>query len=645
VNSTPPRTPKTLPEIAVSDEGARTRTLTGYSDWIVYIFAIVIALGHVWFNSFGLLGSVPRNALHLSTMALIVFLTFPARKTSPTDRFTIVDVILCIGIVVCGWYIFTYYLVIHREQFSIPGMRDLIFAGLTVVLLLEASRRAAGWIIPAIALFFIVYTVWLGQFIPGPFYYSPASFERLLFRLALTDEAIFGIVANISSTYVFTFILFGAFLIKSGAGAFVIDLALALFGRIRGGPAHAAVVGSGMIGSITGSAVANTVTSGTFTIPLMKRIGYTPRQAAGIEAAASTGGQIMPPIMGAGAFIMAQFTGIPYIEIVAIALLPALMYFLSVSFFIYLAARKQNIGKMEDADLPDLKSVLRDGAVFVFPIGAVVGTLIYGYTPLFAGLVGIVTVVVASWFTRNYRMGPHAILDALYTGVRNAAATAVILMTAGIVVGIAGLTGIGITFSGMILVLAGDSLFLAIVLIAFASLILGMGLPVSAAYVMLAILAAPALTQLGVALIAAHMLIFWYSQDSNVTPPIALAAYAAAGVAGSDPMKTSFTAWKFAKGLYFIPVLFVYSPLLFTGTYVGALQAAFFGTLGLFCIAVVFEGYLVRRTNLVERCGFLVAGVGLFWPNIWFSIPSLGLFLALLAWQFFQARKSDMVRA
>ena len=634
-----------MPEIAVSDEGARTRRLTGYWDWVVYILAITIALGHIWFNSYGLLGSVPRNALHMTTMAIIVFLTFPARKASPINRFTVVDVALCISVIACGWYIFTHYLVIHRQQFSIPNTRDLIFAGLTVVLLLEASRRAAGWIIPAIALFFIAYTVWLGQFIPGPFYYSPASFERLLFRLALTDEAIFGIVANISSTYVFTFILFGAFLIKSGAGAFVIDLALALFGRIRGGPAHAAVVGSGMVGSITGSAVANTVTSGTFTIPLMKRIGYTPRQAAGIEAAASTGGQIMPPIMGAGAFIMAQFTGIPYIEIVAIALLPALMYFLSVSFFIYLAARKQNIGKMQDADLPELKSILRDGAVFVFPIGAVVGTLIYGYTPLFAGLVGIVTVIIASWFTRNYRMGPREILDALYTGARNASATAVILMTAGIVVGIAGLTGIGITFSGMILALAGDNLFLAVVLIAFASLILGMGLPVSAAYVMLAILAAPALTELGVALIAAHMLIFWYSQDSNVTPPIALAAYAASGVAGSDPMKTSFTAWKYAKGLYFIPLLFVYSPILFTGTYLGALQAAFFGTLGLFCAAVVFEGYLVRRTNLVERSGFLIAAVGLFWPNIWLSMPSLALFLALLTWQLIQAKREDPVRA
>jgi TRAP transporter 4TM/12TM fusion protein len=342
---------------------------------------------------------------------------------------------------------------------------------------------------------------------------------------------------------------------------------------------------------------------------------------------------------------MAQFTGIPYIEIVAIAFLPALMYFMSISFFIYLSAKKQNIGKMEGADLPRLKNILRDGVAFVFPIGAVIGTLIYGYTPLFAGLVGIVTVIVASWFTRNYRMGPRQIFDALYMGVRNAAATAVILMTAGIVVGIAGLTGIGITFSAMILVLAGDSLFLAVVLIAFASLILGMGLPVSAAYVMLAILAAPALTQLGVALIAAHMLIFWYSQDSNVTPPIALAAYAAAGVAGSDPMKTSFTAWKFAKGLYFIPLLFVYSPILFTGSYVEALQAAFFGTLGLFCAAVVFEGYLVQRTNLIERFGFLVAAVGLFWPSIWLSLPSLALFLALLAWQFLQARRKDVARA
>jgi TRAP transporter 4TM/12TM fusion protein len=606
--------------------------------WIVYGAAVVIALGHVWFNSFGLLGSVPRNALHLASMALIVFLTFPARKASPSARFTVVDVALSILIIACGWYIFSHYLVIHRQQFSIPNARDLLFAALTVILLLEAARRTAGWIIPAIALFFIAYTVWLGQFIPGPFFHAPTSHERLLFRLALTDEAIFGLVANISSTYVFTFILFGAFLIKSGAGSFVIDLAISLFGRIRGGPAHAAVVGSGMIGSITGSAVANTVTSGTFTIPLMKRVGYTPRQAAGIEAAASTGGQIMPPVMGAGAFIMSQFTGVPYIEIVAIALLPALMYFLSISFFIFLSARRQNIGKMESKDIQPLPTVLREGAAFFVPIGAVIGVLIYGYTPLFAGLVGIVTVVVASWFTRRHRMGPREILDALYTGTRNAAATAVILMTAGIVVGIAGLTGVGITFSSMILVLSGDNLFLAVVLIALASLILGMGLPVSAAYVMLAILAAPALVQLGVALIAAHMLIFWYSQDSNVTPPIALAAYAAAGVAKSNPMATSFTAWKFAKGLYFIPVLFVYSPLLFTGSYTDALVTAAFATLGLFSAAVAFEGYLLRTATIIERIGFAAAGVALFWPVGWMSVLGLVFFAALLGWQYMGMR-------
>jgi TRAP transporter 4TM/12TM fusion protein len=621
-----------------SDAGGVARPLEGPYHLAVYVVAIVIALGHVYFNSYGLLGSVPRNALHMATMALVVFLVIPATRRSPKHRFTLLDVLLGAAVLVCGWYIFTHYLLIHRQQFSIPSTRDLVFAALAVALLLEAARRAAGWVIPAIALFFIFYAIWFGQFIPGPFYYSPTSYERLLFRLALTDEAIFGIVANISSTYVFTFILFGAFLIKSGAGAFVIDLALALAGRIRGGPAHAAVVASGMIGSITGSAVANTVTSGAFTIPLMKRIGYAPKQAAGIEAAASTGGQIMPPIMGAGAFIMSQFTGIPYIEIVAVALLPAILYFLSVSFFIYLSARRDGIGKLEGAEVPELGRVLREGAVFFVPIGCVVGTLIYGYTPLFAGLVGIVSVIVASWFTRNYRMGPKAILDALASGTRNAAATAVVLLTAGIVVGIAGLTGIGITFSGMIVGLAGDNLFLAVVLIAFASLILGMGLPVSAAYVMLAILAAPALTQMGVTLIAAHMLIFWYSQDSNVTPPIALAAYAAAGIAGSKPMATAFTAWKYAKGLYFIPLLFVYSPILFTGSYLEALVTTVFAAFGLFCAAVVFEGYLVRRTGPVERLGFLIAAVGLFWPSIWVSLPCLALFGALLAWQLRGAR-------
>ena len=614
-----------LEKTTLDSEGGKSRDLRGWYRLFVYVFGVGVALLHIWMNWFAILGTVPQNALHFATMGTMVFLLYPAFRRSPKNRFTIFDVVFAVLIIVTGWYLQAHYLVIHREQFSIPSQQDLIFAGLAVLLLIEAARRSAGWVIPGLVIFFSLYTVWFGKYIPGAFYYGGAPLERFLFRMSLTDEGIFGLLANISSTYVFTFILFGAFLLKSGAGDFIINFARILTGRMRGGPAQAAVVASGMIGSITGSAVANTVTSGAFTIPLMKRVGYKARVAAAIEAAASTGGLIMPPVMGAGAFIMAQWTGVPYLEIVAISIIPAIMYFLTVGFFVYIEARKQDIPIDKPSDLIPMGRLLKEGAVFFLPIIALIVTLMLGYTPLYAGFIGIVSVIVASWLSPNNRMGIKDILDALYLGTRNAAMTAVILMAAGMIVGIAGLTGIGITFSMLILALSQGILLLAVLLIAFASLILGMGLPVSAAYVMLAVLAAPALVQMGIPLIAAHMLIFWYSLDSNVTPPIALAAYASAGVARSDPMASSFTAWKFAKGLYFIPLLFIYSPILFTAEPWAAVATALLATVGLFCMAVAFEGFFLRRTTLLERLLFAVAAVMLFWPS--FVIAPLGIVL------------------
>lgn len=629
-------------EEGVMDAG-KTRKLTGFQDTLVYFLCVIISLFHIWVNTMGVITTIFQNALHMASMLMLVFLIYPARKNSPRDSFSVGDLILSILSLLVGLYILRYFYVVHFEQFSVPVFRDVFFGTLTLILLIEGARRTSGLLIPILAIIFSLYTLWFGKFIPGAFFFRGTTFQRFVYRMYLTDEGLFGIVANISSTYVFLFILFGAFLVKSGAGEFVINLAQAVAGRIAGGPAQVAVLSSGLMGSISGSAVANTVSTGSLTIPLMKKMGFQPHVAGAIEAAASTGGQLMPPIMGAGAFIMAQWTGLPYLTIIGVAFIPALMYFLSVGFFVYVTAKKEGITGLKTGEIPPLKEVFKTGGHFMIPIILLITVLAMGRTPLYAAAMGILSVVITSWFRKETRMGIWDILDALALGARNAVTTAIILITAGIIIGVAGITAVGITFSGLILALSQGYVFLAIVLVAIASLILGMGLPVTASYIMLAILAGPALTQLGIPLIAAHMIIFWYSQDANVTPPICLAAYSAAGVAGADPMKTGFKAWRLAKGLYLIPILFAYTPILFTGSRMEAIGTAFLGLMGLFAFTVTVEGFFLRKNRYFETILWGISALTLLLPYSYTWILGAILFLLLSFLQMYQKPDEGMV--
>jgi TRAP transporter 4TM/12TM fusion protein len=474
------------------------------------------------------------------------------------------------------------------------------------------------------------------------------------------------------------FILFGAFLVRSGAGEFIIDLARCVAGRFVGGPGLVAVLGSGLMGSISGSAVANTVSTGVITIPLMKRAGFDARFAAGIEAAASTGGQLMPPIMGAGAFIMSSYTQIPYLDIVAVSALPAILYFLSVAFWVRIESKRLGVVGLDLEDQPSLGQVLRRGGHSLIPIAVLIGLLIHGFTPTYAAGISILSVVVASWLS-PYRMGPRAIIEALALGARNMTGIAVLLVAVGLVVNVIGTTGIGNTFSLMVNDWAHGSLIVTIVLVALASLVLGMGLPVTAAYIVLGTLSAPAIydliaqarltdviasgavpetarmlfllvspeTTVGApmahdqaaalvaqippalkatileqtldaavlttALLSAHMIIFWLSQDSNVTPPVCLTAFAAAAIAHTPPMATGLTAWKIAKGLYIVPLLFAYTPFL-AGDPLTALVIFAFGTVGIYCLTAAIEGYAETRLNWPLRAVLAAVGVLLLWP-------------------------------
>ncbi len=597
------------------------RELRGIHLKIFYVAGILSSLFHLWVNTVGIMPEIQRNAVHYGFILFMGYLLYPVSKTYARKTLTL-DYFLAILSVMAALYLVLFEDALHARN-EVPITIDLVAAVIAILLMIEITRRCAGLVIPVLAVLFLSYALFLGKYFGGLWNFPGVSLSRILYRMYFAPDGIFGMIATISSTFVFLFVLFGAFLLKSGAGEFIIRLSIALMGRTSGGPAKVAVFSSGLMGSVSGSAVANAVGTGSFTIPLMKRTGFSPRFAAAVEAAASTGGQIMPPIMGAGAFIMSQWTQIPYLKIIAVAALPAIIYFLSVAFFIHFRAKKRGLAALPKDEIPKVSEVLKEGWNFFLPVAILVGFLMYGYTPTYSACVGIAATVLASWVTPRTRMGFKDILDALALGGKNIVATGVILLCSGIVIGVVLLVGMGIKFSLLISSISGDSLFITIILVAIASWILGMGLPVTASYIVLAVLTAPAMTLLGSSLLAAHMLIFWYSQDANVTPPVCLAAYAAAGIAGSKPMATGLEAWKLAKGIYIIPLLFCYSPLLFEGSAWRAIETAIAATFGLYCSAAFFEGFHLGFLKWFQR--LILGGIAflLLWPRI--ELHAIGL--------------------
>jgi TRAP transporter 4TM/12TM fusion protein len=407
---------------------------------------------------------------------------------------------------------------------------------------------------------------YFGPYFPEVIAHRGFGFERLSNALYLSTNGVFGVMANVLATYVILFIFFGAFLHKSGAGKFFIDLPMALAGKTTGGPAKVAVIASGLFGSVSGSAIANTVSTGAFTIPLMKRAGFKPHVAGAIEPSASIGGMFMPPIMGAGGFLMAELTETPYASIMMIAVFPALLYFFSVFCMIHFEAKKHNIKGLTEDNLEHWTVVLKREWYFSLPLVIITVLMVMGRSPGYSAFWATISCIGISWVRKETRMGPKEIWEAILTGARNTLIIGATLGVIGIIVGTISLTGIGLKFSDIIISLANGNLLLAMGLVAIASLVLGMGVPVTAAYLITAVLAVPPLTEMGVVLIAAHMIVYWFSQDSNITPPVCVAAYAGAAIAGSDPWKTGWTSFKFAKLLYVVPLLFAFTPqILFEG--------------------------------------------------------------------------------
>ncbi len=512
----------------------------------------------------------------------------------------VIDVLAFSSALVTSLYVLVYQADLARRVGNYNEV-DFIVSAVAIVVLLEATRRAVGMIMVILVAVFLAYAYY-GPYLSGQFSHSGFTRERIATHTFLNSDGIFGLTLGVVVTFVFVFILFGALLSKTGGGNFFVGLAYVFTGRMVGGPAKGAVLGSALMGSVSGSAIANVVTTGPFTIPLMKKVGYKKHDAAGIEAAASTGGQVLPPIMGAGAFLMAERLGIPYADIVKVAIIPALMYFALMFLFVDILARKHNVGGMSRDEVPTLAIVMRAGWHFLAPLILLIVLLLNYVSPTQAGLAACGALLVVAMLRASSRLSLKDFLEVFVMAARSTLPVSVACAVAGIIVGMVGLTGLGLVFSDVLVNAFAGNLFMTLVMVALASLILGIGLPVTASYVVLVILAGPALEQLGLALIVAHMIVYWLSQDSNVTPPVAFAAFAAAGIANSSPMRSGVSAWKFAKGLYLIPLLMAYSALMeVDGPVLDLVIAIATGSIALAAGAMAIEGFFLRRTLLGER--------------------------------------------
>ncbi len=556
--------------------------------------------------------------VHLAWVLCLGFLVYPLDSARVLDYLAIPLVLAATARILQ----FDYQGLDHL-LYGLNGL-DFVSGIIIVAATLEIARRSVGPVMLIVGLVFILYGAF-GNLLPDVLASRGFSFERLVRFHVYSNAGLFGAPIGIAAGAVFSFVLFGAFLQVTGAGKFMIDLSFAVAGKYRGGPAKASVIASAAMGSISGSAIANTVTTGSLTIPMMKQLGFKPEQAAGIEASASTGGQIMPPIMGAGAFVMAEFTRTAYADIVWMSLVPALLYFGSVLLYVHILAVKSGIQGMNVAS--GSWQVIKDGVHFLLPLVIITTLLVQNYSPVLVGVSGCAALIAASLLRSHTRVNLQLLIDALHQGAILAIPITIACAVAGIVVGTIGQTGVGLQFTESVVSLSNGQLWLALILISIAALVLGMGLPATAAYIVLAVMTGPALQELGLTLIAAHMIIFWLSQTSNVTPPIALAAFAGAGIAGAQPMRSAVEAFRLASGLFVIPLMMAYSPLLLTGRngWDDVLLAGLVTVALIVAIAMVTTRFLFVR---VSRWQLALAGLSivmLVFPSTTGRLTALGL--------------------
>jgi len=631
-------------ELAQSSE-LGSRKLIGKTALILSLIAVVWSLFQLYTGLFGELPGSKQLSIHLTFALIICFTFFPFSKKSPRGKITNIDILFAVIGGVTALYLFINYNHIVTSVGDAP-IYDLIVGGILMIMVLEATRRSVSPILPVVTIVFLLYA-YFGPYLPGDLGHRGFRVKRIIDHIYMSGEGLWGVPLRVSATFVFLFVLFGAFLEKIGAGKYLIDLSFALMGRFRGGPAKAAVVASCAMGSISGSSIANTVTTGSMTIPLMKKVGFKNYVAGAVEVAASTNGQLMPPVMGAAAFIMAEIIGVPYVEIVKAAFIPALLSYAAIFSIVHLEAVKENIRGLNKEERPPMLKTLLTGLHYLIPLVLLIWLLlIVRWTPTTCASWSILLIVVIAfgnnWYRKrilfpklktgdkeydepayiDYKENPRwyvlrrsfrEIYDALEMGARNMAGIAAACACCGIIIGVVTLTGLGLKMATLITEAAGGSLILTLIFSVFASIILGMGLPTTATYIIMAAMTAPAILtisanlKLGIPIVAVHLFVFYYGIVADDTPPVGLCAYAAAGIAGSDPIKTGWKSFRLDLAAFTLPFMFIYNTklLMINTNWVELLYIIPVSILGMFCWSVFIQGYWKTRTYIWERFIFL----------------------------------------
>ena len=615
------------------DKESNKRSMTGMWDYLIKGICIVFAIFQLYTATFGVLDAHLQRAVHLAFGFTLIFLLYPARASWSRKSMHPLDILFAVVSACSALYIVVNY----QELVLRAGMNnetDFIVGLVGTFMVFEAARRVVGWPMITVALFFMVYA-FFGPYIPGILAHRGVGVQEMFDHLFFTTEGIFGTPMGVSSTFIYLFILFGAYLETTGLGKFFIDIANAIAGWAAGGPAKVAVLSSGLMGTVSGSSVGNVAGTGAFTIPMMKKLGYRPEFAGAVEAAASTGGQLMPPVMGAAAFLMAEFVGVPYFDVVKAAVIPALLYYIGVWLGVHYEAKKYDLKGTPREELPSFKKLFVEKGHLALPLIVIVYLLVSGFTPMRAALAAILLSICCASLRASTRITFKQGVQGLIDGSMGVLGVLIACATAGIIIGVVTKTGVGLKVATALLDLSGGALLPAMFFTMITSLILGMGVPTTANYVITSTIAAPALVQMGVPVLAAHMFAFYFGIVADVTPPVALAAFAGAGIAGANPMRTGVNAAKLAIAAFIVPYIFVLAPelLMINATPLTVFYSGLTAVIGMWGASIAMVGFCQNLLNIFQRAMFLVGGICMIIPGEITDAVGIGMIIAAFFWQ------------
>lgn len=615
------------------DKESDKREMKGFWNILINAICIVFAIFQLYTAAFGILDAHLQRAIHLAFGFLLIFLLYPARKSWSRTSMHPLDVLFALVGAASALYIVVNY----QELVFRAGMNnetDFIIGVVGTLMVFEAARRVVGWPMITVAFVFIAYA-FFGPYIPGIMAHRGVQVQELFDHLFFTTEGIFGTPMGVSSTFIYLFILFGSYLEATGLGKFFIDLANAVAGWAAGGPAKVAVLSSGLMGTVSGSSVGNVAGTGAFTIPMMKKLGYRPAFAGAVEAAASTGGQLMPPVMGAAAFLMAEFVGVPYFDVVKAAVIPALLYYIGVWLGVHYEAKKYGLKGTPREELPKFGPLFMEKGHLAIPLAVIVYLLVSGYTPMRAALAAIALSIICACLRKSTRIGLKEIVNGLIDGSKGVLGVLIACATAGIIIGVVTKTGVGLKVATALLDLSGGQLLPAMFFTMVTSLILGMGVPTTANYVITSTIAAPALVQMDVPVLAAHMFAFYFGIVADVTPPVALAAYAGAGIAGANPMRCGVIAAKLAIAAFIVPYIFVLAPelLMINATPLTIAYSALTAIIGMWGVSMAMIGFCQNALNSLQRVLFMAGGICMIIPGHITDLVGVVCLIAAFMWQ------------